>query len=182
MQELEETRREQDQMTETMLSVEEDKQMWKRQFEDCNKKQSEEIERLRRDYKERSERLVLTTAVEKAIPARNIPRGKSPMELLTPRELSKTTEVRPPTTAGRVTISDPSDNLGDPVVEQTVRKLIETTGRLVTKGSAPGSEMTATDGRNDDTGRVELTQETMKKRDLTMPRYQQRSLKSRTGK
>ena len=164
MQELEKTRRELDQVTETMLSVEEDKQIWKRQFEDCNKKQREEIERLRREYKERWQRLVLTTtAVEKAIPASNVPRGKYPMELLTPRELSQTTEVRLPTTAGRVTIPDPSDTLGDPVVEQTVRKLIETTGRLVTNGSAPGSGMTAPDGRIDDTGRVELFQETMKK-------------------
>ena len=54
-------------------------------FEDCNKKQSEEKERLRREYKQRSERLALTTAVEKVIPTRNIPRGQSPMELLTPR-------------------------------------------------------------------------------------------------
>ena len=30
-----------------------------------------------------------------------------------------------------MTIPDPSDTLGDPVVEQTVRKLIETAGRLV---------------------------------------------------
>ena len=72
----------------------------------------------------------MTTAVEKVIPARNIPRGQSPMELLTPRELSQTTEVRTPTTTGRVTIPDPSDTLGDPVVEQRVRKLIKTAGRL----------------------------------------------------
>ena len=58
--------------------------MWKRLFEDCNKKQDEEKERLRRKYKERSERLVLTTAVEKVIPKRSNPRGHSPMELLTP--------------------------------------------------------------------------------------------------
>ena len=78
-------------------------------FEDCNKKQSEKIERLRREYEKRSKRLALTTAVEKAIPATNVPRGQSPMELLTPRELSKTTELRPSTTAGRVTIPDPID-------------------------------------------------------------------------
>ena len=50
--ELEKTRRELDEMTKTMLSTEEDRDMWKRLFEDCNKKQSEEIERLRREYKE----------------------------------------------------------------------------------------------------------------------------------
>ena len=79
----------------------------------------------------------------KVIPARNNPRGQSPMELLTPRELSLTTEVRSPTTIGRVTILDPSDFLGDPAVEQTVRKLIETAGRLVANRNAPGSGVNA---------------------------------------
>ena len=58
--ELERTRKELVEVTKTMLIAEDD--MWKKLFEDCNKKQSEEIERLRRDYKERSERVVLTTA------------------------------------------------------------------------------------------------------------------------
>ena len=111
--EQERTKRELDEMTKTMLSTEENRDMWKRLFEDCSKKQSEEIERLRRDYKER---MALTTAVEKVIPARSIPRGQSPMELLTPREMSQTTETRLPTSTGRVTIPDPSDILGDPVV------------------------------------------------------------------
>ena len=60
MQELETTRKELDQVTKTMLSVEEDRDMWKRLFENWNKKQSEEIERLRREYKERSDSLALT--------------------------------------------------------------------------------------------------------------------------
>ena len=72
------------------------------------------------------------------IPARGIPRGQSPMELLTHREMSQATETRSPTTTGRVTIPDPSDTLGDPVKEKTVRKLIETTGRLVANKNAPG--------------------------------------------
>ena len=102
--------------------------------------------------------MALTTAVEKAIPAkRNIPRGQSPMELLTPREMSQTTETRLPTATDRVTIPDPSDTLGDPVVEQTVRKLIETAGRLVANKNAPGSEVTAPYGTIDDTGRVRLS-------------------------
>ena len=111
--EQERTKRDLDEMTKTMLSTEENRDMWKRLFEDCSKKQSEEIERLRRDYKER---MALTTAVEKVIPARSIPRGQSPMELLTPREMSQTTETRLPTSTGRVTIPDPSDILADPVV------------------------------------------------------------------
>ena len=146
--------------------------MWKRLFEDCNKKQCEEIERLKREYKERSERLALTTAVEKVIPTKNIPPGQSPMELLTPRELSQSTETRLPATTGRVTIPDPSDTVGDPVVEQTVRKLIETAGRLVANRNAPGSGETATYGTIDDTGRVHISQEMLTRTgvsDTTLP-------------
>ena len=113
---------------------------------------------MRQEYKERSEQVALTTAVEKVIPARDIPRGQSPMELLTPREMIQTTETRLPADTNRVTIPDPSDTLGDPVVEQTVRKLIETAGRLVANKNAPGSGVTAPYGTSDDTGRVQLSQ------------------------
>ena len=154
--ELERTKRELDEMTKTLLITEEVRDIWKRLFEDCNKKKGQEIERLRQDYKERSERMALTTAVEKVIPEGSIPRGQSPMELLTPREMSQTTERRLPTATDRVTIPDPSDTLGDPVVEQTVRKLIETAGRLVANKNAPGSGVTAPYGTIDDTGRVRL--------------------------
>ena len=156
--EMERTKRELDEMTKNMIITEEDRDMWKKLFEDCNKKQGQEIERLRQDYKERSEQMALTTAVEKVIPARNVPRGQSPMELLTPREMSQTTETRLPSATDRVTIPDPSDTLGDPVVEQTVRKLIETAGRLVANKNAPGSGVTAPYGTIDDTGRVRLSQ------------------------
>ena len=152
--ELERTKRELDDMTKTMLITEDDRDMWKKLFEDCNKKQSEEIERSRRDY---NERMALTTAVENVIPARSIPRGQSPMELLMPREMSQTTETRPPTATGRVTIPDPSDTLGDPVVEQTVKRLIETAGRLVANKNAQGFGLTAPYGTIDDTGRVRLS-------------------------
>ena len=170
--ELERTRKELDEITKTMLITEDDRDMWKRLFEDCNKKQGEEIERLRRDYKERSERVALTTVVEEVIPSRSIPRGQSPMELLTPRELSQTTETRLPATKGRVTIPDPSDTSGDPVVEQTIRKLIETAERLVANRNAPGSGVTAPYGMVDDMGRVQLSQDVMTKRgvsDATLP-------------
>ena len=156
--ELKSTKKELDEMTRSMLQMEEDRDMWRKLFEDCNKKQGQEIERLRQEYKERSEQMALTTAVEKVIPARDIPRGQSPMELLTPREMSQTTETRPPVETNRVTIPDPSDTLGDPVVEQTVRKLIETAGRLVANKNAPGSGVTAPYGTIDDTGRVRLSQ------------------------
>ena len=156
--ELKSTKKELDEMTKSMLQMEGDRDMWRKLFEDCNKKQGKEIERLRQDYKERSEQMALTTAVEKVIPARNIPRGQSPMELLTPREMSQTIETRLPTETNRVTIPDPSDTLGDPVVEQTVRKLIETAGRLVANKNAPGSGVTAPYGTIDDTGRVRLSQ------------------------
>ena len=117
IEELEKTRKELDEMTKTMLIIEEDRNMWKKLFEDCNKKQGEVIERLRREYKQRSERLSLKAAVEKLIPTMDIPRGQSPMELLTPREMNQTTEALHPNRIGRVTIPDPSDTLGDPVVE-----------------------------------------------------------------
>ena len=94
------------------------------------------------------------------------------MELLTPRELSQTTERRLPATTGRVTIPDPSDTLGDPVVEQTLRILIETAGRLVANRNAPVSGVTAPYGTTDDTGRVQLPQETMTRTgvsDTTLP-------------
>ena len=152
------TKKELNDMTKTMLAMEEDRDMWRKLFEDCNKKQGQEIERLRQEYKERSEQVALTTSIEKVIPARDIPRGQSPMELLTPREMSQTTETRLPAETNRVTIPDPSDTLGDPVVEQTVRKLIETAGRLVANKNAPGSGVTAPYGTIDDTGRVQLSQ------------------------
>ena len=69
-------------------------------------------------------------------------------------------------------IPDPSDTLGDPVVEQTVRKMIETAGRLVANRNAPGSGVTAPYGTIDDTGRVKLSQETMARTgfsDTTLP-------------
>ena len=156
--------------------------MWKRFFEDCNKKQGEEIERLRRDYKERSERMALTTAVEKVIPAWSIPRGQSPMELLTPREMSQTTETRLSATTDRVTIPDPSDTLGDPVVVQTMMKLIETVGRLVANRNAPGSGVTAPYGTVDDMGRVQLSQDVMTKRGVSDTTLPMGSSKVQTGR
>ena len=102
--------------------------------------------------------MALKTAVEKAIPARSDPRGQSPMELLTPREMSQTTETRFPVATGRVTIPDPTDTLDDPVVEQTVQRLIETAGRLVANKNTQGSGVTAPYGTIDDTGRVRLSQ------------------------
>ena len=89
-----------------------------------------------------------------------------------PQKTSQTTEMRLPTATGRVTIPDPSDTLGDPVVEQTLRKLIETAGRLVANRNAPGSGVTAPYGTVDDMGRVQLAQDVMTKRgvsDATLP-------------
>ena len=110
--------------------------------------------------------------MEKVIHTKDIPLGQSALELLTPQELSQTTETQLPATTGRVTILDPSDTLGDPVVEQTVRKLIETAGRLVANMNAPGSGMTAPYGTIDDTGRVQLSQQMMTRTgvsDTTLP-------------
>ena len=85
------------------------------------------------------------------------------MELLTPRELSQTTEEQVPTGPGRVTITDPSDTLGDPVVKKTMKQLLEAACRVVGNRSVPNSEVTAPYGTIDDTGREELTSEDVKK-------------------
>ena len=101
----------------------------------------------------------MTTAVEKVMPSRSIPRGQSPMELLTPREMSQTTETQLPATKSRLTIPDPR-----------MRKLIETTG--VANRNAPGYGVTAPYGTVDGMGRVELSQDVMTKRgvsDATLP-------------
>ena len=49
LQELSETKRELDRVTKTLLSAEEDRDMWKKLYEDCNKKKGEEIDLLRRE-------------------------------------------------------------------------------------------------------------------------------------
>ena len=43
------TKKELDEMTRSMLQMEEDRDMWRKLFEDCNKKQGQEIERLRQE-------------------------------------------------------------------------------------------------------------------------------------
>ena len=68
-----------------------------------------------------------------------------------------------PNSSRRVTILDPSDFLGDPGVQQTMRELVEAAGRLVANRSVPGSGVTVPCGTVDDTGRVELSSEAMKK-------------------
>ena len=104
------------------------------------------------------------------------------MELLTPREFSQTTETRFPATTGRVIIPDPSDTLGDPVVEQTVRKVIETAARLVANSNAPGSGVTAPYGTIDETGRVQLSQEMMKRTGVSDTALPTKSSKVPDGK
>ena len=66
--------------------------MWRSLIEDCNKKQGEEIGHLRQEYKEQSEELEIAKT-ERPLPAGSVRLGQSPMLLLTPRELSQTTEV-----------------------------------------------------------------------------------------
>ena len=75
-----------DQVRKTLTRTEEDRDMWRKQFEDWNKKQGEEIECLKQEYKERSERLRIAKT-ERPLQAGSISRGQSPMEFLTPREL-----------------------------------------------------------------------------------------------
>ena len=51
------------------------------------------------------------------------------MDLLTPRELSETKERQVTSGSGRLTIKDPNDTLGDPIVERRMRQLVELAGR-----------------------------------------------------
>ena len=89
------------------------------------------------------------------------------MELLTPRELSQKTDVQVPTASGRVTIRDPSDTLGDPVIDKTTQQLVEAAGRHVANRSVPVSGVTAPYGTIDDAGTVEFSSEVMKKTGAT---------------
>ena len=72
---------------------------------------------------------------------------------------------------------DQSNTLGDTVVEQMARKLIETAGRLVADRNAPGSGVTAPYRTIDDTGRVELSysQDVMTKEGVSNATLQTRS-------
>ena len=119
MEHLNQTRDELERVRKTLAKTEEDRDMWKRLFEDLTKKQGEEIECLRQEYYEQSERLRIAKT-ERPLPAGSFPRGLLPTELQTPRELSQTTEVQVPTGPGRVAIPDPSENLGNPVRERTM--------------------------------------------------------------
>ena len=141
-------------MTRSMLQMEEDRDMRRKLFEDCNKKQGQEIERLR------------------AIGAGGVDNGRGESDtckgysswavpdgaLDASRNESNNGDTLASSRDKSRTIPDPSDTLGDPVVEQTVRKLIETAGRLVANKNAPGSGVTAPYGTIDDTGRVQLSQ------------------------
>ena len=60
-------------------------------------------------------------------------------------------------------IPDPNDTLGDPVVERTMQQLVEAAGRLVANRSVPGSGAIGPYGTIDDTGRVKLSSDVLKK-------------------
>ena len=88
------TKKELDEMTRSMLQMEEDRDMWRKLFEDCNKKQG-------------SRDRALKAGIQRAIGAGGVDNGRgesdtckgyflcgqSPMELLTTREMSQTTET-----------------------------------------------------------------------------------------
>ena len=148
MKYLNETKDKPERVRKSLPRFEEERDTWKRLFEYCNEKQADEKERLKQEYKERSERLVISTAMERSIPEGSVPRWLSPMELLTPRELSQTMEVQ---------ISDSSDTLADPVVERTMQQLVEVADRLVINRIVQDSGMTGPCGTVGDTRRIELS-------------------------
>ena len=123
--------------------------MWRKLFEDATRRQEEEKARLKRENNERSECLKQPDLEE---PERNAARRNQPVELLTLNELSHTTEMQKTSGSGRLTIQNPSDSLGDPVVERTMRELVETAGRIVANRQALGSWVTAPYGTIDDAG------------------------------
>ena len=91
MEDQKETRHGLDRVKEALTRTEEDRDTWILMFEDCNKKQGQEIESLRHEYQERSERLRIAKK-ERPLPAGSVPGGQSPMELLA--LLSQITEVQ----------------------------------------------------------------------------------------
>ena len=91
MEDLNETRHELDRVRESSATTEEDRDMLRRLFEDCNKKQRQKIERFNQEYKAHFEKLGISKP-KRLVPTRSVPRGQTLMELLTRRELSQTTE------------------------------------------------------------------------------------------
>ena len=67
-------------MRKTLARTEENRDIWRILFEDRNKKQKEEMERLRQEYKERSEQLGIAKT-ERLSPAGSVTCGQYPMEL-----------------------------------------------------------------------------------------------------
>ena len=92
--------------------------------------------------------------MERSIPEGSVPCEQSPIEFLTPREPSQTMEGQ---------ISEPSDTLTDPVVERLMQQPVEAADRLVINRIVQDSGMTAPCGTVDDTRRVDLSSEIMKK-------------------
>ena len=68
--------------------------------------------RLTKENKEQAEGLNVAK-MKRSLLVKNVPHRQSTMELLTPRDLSQTTEVHISTRSERKTIPDPSDTLGD---------------------------------------------------------------------
>ena len=117
---------------------------------------------MRQEYKEQTEQFGIAKT-ERPLPAGRVPRMRLLMELLMPCELSQTMEVPVPTGLGGVTMRDPSDTLGDPVVGKTKRQLVEAAGQLMAIRIALGSVVTAPYGTIYDTGRVELFSELLRR-------------------
>ena len=80
--------------------------LWWRLFEEMKQV---DLERLRREYKELSERL---KKMERILPESVFPKRKSSMELLTPGELRQTTEMQLSSGHGRLTVPVSSDKRG----------------------------------------------------------------------
>ena len=71
-----------DRVRRKLTRSQENRDMWRKIMEICSKNKIEKIERLRREYKKRSERLKQT---DRLAPRRVVLKRNTPMELLTPR-------------------------------------------------------------------------------------------------
>ena len=106
MEDLNETSDELGRVRKTLARTDKYRDSWRKLFEDWNKKQGEEIERLRQENKEQSEQLGISKTKPR-LPGQSVPCSQLPMELLTPREVSQTTEAQVPTGSIRETNPGP---------------------------------------------------------------------------
>ena len=110
MQEISEKGDQLEMIKEELARTQQDRDMWRKILEEANRRQREEKARLKREHKKRSDCL---KQLDLEKPERDVPRRNQPVELLTPREPSQTTEMQVTSGSGRLMTPNPSDDRGD---------------------------------------------------------------------